>query len=107
VLQTIPARTAREVPIACTLDAGAMPERMAAWQHLAAHVVERVDVPEGVQVRFGSAVSAAEVADLAAKEQACCSFFRFGVGIADGETTLDISAPPEARTMVDALLSAS
>jgi MerR family transcriptional regulator, copper efflux regulator len=97
----------RDVPIACTLDAAAMPERLSAWRKLAASVAERIEVPDGVQVRFAPSVSAAEVADLAAKEHACCSFFCFSVGIGDGETTLTIIAPPEARTAIDALLPAS
>jgi len=46
------------------------------------------------------------VAELAAREQGCCSFMRFSVGIADGETTLTITAPPEAREVIDALLPA-
>jgi DNA-binding transcriptional MerR regulator len=93
--------------IACTLDASEMPKRLSAWRELASNVVERVEVADGVQLRFGADVSAAEVADLAAKEQKCCSFMRFGVGIGDGETTLTITAPVEAREVIDALLPTS
>ena len=104
----IPRRTesADDVAIACTLDAAAMPERLTAWRQLAAKVVERVDVRDGLQLWFASGVDAAAVAELAAREQGCCSFMRFSVGIADGETTLTITAPPEAREVIDALLPA-
>ena len=101
-------KTARqEVPVACTLDLAAMPARLADWHRLAALVVERVDVPDGVHLRFAGDVSPAEVTDLAMKEHACCSFFRFSVGIADAETTLAVTALPEAREMIDVLLPTS
>lgn len=99
--------TTGDVAIVCTLDAAAMPERLAAWRALAAHVVERVDVGDGFRMRFAAGVTAGEVADLAAKEQRCCSFMRFSVGIADGETTLTVTAPPEARELIDALVHVS
>jgi DNA-binding transcriptional MerR regulator len=95
-----------DVPIACTLDTASIPERLAAWRSLAERVVERVDSEDGVRVRFGPEVSAVEVADLAAKEQHCCSFLRFSLDIRDRETILHIAAPPEAREMVDALVPA-
>jgi DNA-binding transcriptional MerR regulator len=106
VSETISVRknSARDVPIACTLDAAAMPERLKAWERLAAKVVERTDVPDGVRWRFAPEVSASEVADLATKEHGCCSFLGFSVGVADGETTLTIDAPPEGRDTIDALL---
>jgi MerR family copper efflux transcriptional regulator len=109
MLQTNPLRKEPklDVPIACTLDAAAIPERLTEWRNLAAKVVERNDLPNGVQLRFMPEVSAADVADLAAKEHGCCSFLRFSVGIADGETTLTIAAPAEAREMIDALLHPS
>src|SRR5439155_1568024 len=58
-----------EMPIACTLDVTEMPGRLAQWRHLAEHVVERADTDDGLRVRFDNRVSAAGVADLAAKEQ--------------------------------------
>lgn len=107
--KTIPSRKepASHVPLACTLDAASMTERTAAWRELAENVVERVDVADGVHLRFSPRVSAADVAGLAAQEQGCCSFLRFSVGIAADGMTLDIAAPPEAREMIDMLLLAS
>ena len=82
-----------------------MPDRLARWQRLAAHVVERTDTDDGVRVRFDNLVSAGEVADLAAAEQGCCSFFAFTLHIAADGTTLDVGAPAEARGLVDMLLT--
>jgi DNA-binding transcriptional MerR regulator len=109
VLETIPFGTdsIRDAPIACTLDPAAMLERVTEWQTLAAKVVERTDAPDGVQLRFTPDVSAAEVAELATKEHGCCSFLDFSVGITNGETTLTIAAPSEARETIDTLLQRS
>jgi DNA-binding transcriptional MerR regulator len=108
-LPTIRQRTTamHDAPIACTLDATTMAERLSLWRNLTAKVVERADTPDGVRLRFASGVSAVEIADLAAKEQGCCAFLRFGLGIVDGATTLDITARADARAMIDALLAAS
>jgi len=91
------------VPIACTLDVNELPDRLAEWRHLAEHAVDRADIDQGVRVRFGRSVSAADVADLAAREQGCCSFFTFTIHIAADGTTLDVTAPADARELVRAL----
>jgi DNA-binding transcriptional MerR regulator len=93
-----------EIPIACSLDADSMSERLEEWGRLASNITARDDTADGVRLRFGPGVSAAEVAELAAREQQCCSFLRFSVGIAGGEVSLDISAPVGARDVIDALL---
>jgi DNA-binding transcriptional MerR regulator len=87
-------------PVACTLDVAEMPGRLAQWRHLGEHVVARTDTDDGMFVRFDTSVSAADVADLAAKEQGCCSFLTFTIHIAGEGTTLDIGAPAEARELV-------
>ena len=96
----------RTQPISCTLEAAEVPDRLARWQRLATHVVERTVTDDGVRVRFDHLVSPGEVADLAAAEQGCCSFFAFTLHIAADGTTLDVGAPAEARELVDVLLTA-
>src|SRR5437016_12497045 len=91
------------VPIACTLDESELPDRLAEWRRLAGHVVDRADTDEGIRVRFDRSVSAADVADLAAREQGCCSFFTFTIHIAADGTTLDVTAPADARELVRTL----
>ena len=92
------------IPIACTLDESELPGRLAEWRRLAEHVVDRADTDEGIRVRFDRSVSAAEVADLAAREQGCCSFFTFTLHIAADGTTLDVTAPADAQELVRTLL---
>ncbi len=91
-------------PIACTLAEAELPGRLARWQRLAAHVVERTDTDDGVRVRFDHTVSAGEVAGLAAEEHACCAFFTFTIHIATDGTTLEVGAPADARALVGLLL---
>jgi hypothetical protein len=100
------AEPASAEPISCTLEAAEVPDRLARWQRLATHVVDRTVTDDGVRVRFDNLVSAGEVADLAAAEQGCCSFFAFTLHIAADGTTLDVGAPAEARELVDMLLTA-
>jgi hypothetical protein len=87
-------------PIVCTLDDTEVPGRLAEWEQLAEHVIERTDTVDGIRVRFDDQVGAAEVADLAAKEQSCCSFFTFTLRIATDGVVLDIAAPEDARELV-------
>ena len=91
-------------PIACTLTSAELPGRLARWQRLAAHVVERTDTDDGIRVRFDRTVSAGEVAGLAAEEHACCAFFTFTIHIATDGTTLEVGAPADARALVGLLL---
>ena len=91
-------------PIACTLDASEVPERLARWAELARHVRERSTIADGVRVTFDPTVAAATVAELAAEELACCAFLSFSLRLDAGTITLDVTAPAEARELVDLLL---
>jgi hypothetical protein len=96
------------VPIACTLDAGALGERLAAWRALLAQVRRREPLEGGVRLRFpAGAALAGEAERLAAAEQACCSFFAFELAVRPDGTVLDVRAPAEARELVDALFGAA
>jgi MerR family copper efflux transcriptional regulator len=91
---------AEGAPIVCTLGADEMPERVDEWRRLAEHVNDRTETPHGLSVWFDRGVTAAEVAELATKERACCSFFSFTVRIDARGTGLEITAPPEAQELV-------
>jgi hypothetical protein len=89
--------------IACSLEATDLPQRVAEWRALLAHVIERTPIENGVRVRFGPGIGAAAVADLADRERGCCAFFEFSIHLARGGVTLDVRAPAEAKALVDAL----
>ena len=91
-------------PIVGTLEASAVPERLARWSELAGHVTERTAIAGGVRVRFDGGMAPGAVATLAADELACCAFLAFSIRLESGTTTLEVTAPDEARDLVDLLL---
>jgi DNA-binding transcriptional MerR regulator len=96
-------------PIACSLGAADVPDRVADWQALLALATGRESLPDGgVSLTFaGDADLATRVARLAAAEQQCCSFFTFTLHLTAGETRLDVEAPADAADVVAALFGGS
>lgn len=90
---------AADVPIACTLAPEQIGDRLSEWQVVLDDVVDRAATPDGVRLTFGS-TPAPTIAALAEQEQQCCAFFGFTVGIGGGVVTLEITAPPDARTIL-------
>ena len=91
---------AADVPIACTLAPDKIGDRLSEWQAVFDDVVDRTATPEGIRLTFRS-TPAATIAGLAEQEQQCCAFFAFTVGIGGGFVTLEITAPPDARAILD------
>jgi DNA-binding transcriptional MerR regulator len=90
-----------EVPVACTLAAADQPERLAEWTELLALVEEREPLDGGVRLRFPTGPQlAGRLADLAAREQACCAFFTFTLRPAADAVVLDVTAPEDAAGVV-------
>lgn len=89
--------------VSCTLAPEHMGARLADWQALVARSVGQEPVDGGRRLHFEPQL-AAEVARLAAAEQACCSFFEFTVRIDSQGTDLTVRAPAEALVLVDTLL---
>ncbi len=89
------------VPVVCTLEAAAQPARLEAWRTVLAKVVRRQAIDGGLRLYFRPAPGfAGQLAELAAQEQACCSFFAFAVRPGSDWVGLDVTAPPEAATVV-------
>ena len=57
-------------------------------------------------VGFRIVECAAAIAGLAEKEQQCCAFLGFSVGIAGGHVTLEITAPADAKAILDEMFGA-
>lgn len=95
----------RTIPIACTLPPSDLPARLAEWHSLAAEAAGRDEVEGGVRLRFSAATGrAARIATLAEAEQGCCGFFDFALAIGPDGLSLTVTAPADARPLVDALL---
>lgn len=102
------ASDARDTSIACTLNAGGMPERVADWQHVLARAERREPLDGGVAVVFPlDAALASELAGLAAAEHTCCRFFDFTLRVATTEIRLEVRAPADAADVVTALFGAA
>ncbi|MGH9187622.1 MAG: MerR family transcriptional regulator [Acidimicrobiales bacterium] len=92
-----------EPAIACTLGAGDIPARLAAWQAALAPVVSRQPIEHGLRLVYPPGSSLAAVADLAAAEHECCMFFRFAITVDGRGAALEVTAPADAQELVTAL----
>ncbi|WP_090764550.1 hypothetical protein [Nonomuraea maritima] len=93
-------------PAACTLPTAEQPLRIAEFDALFADAVWGVARPERVRLRLDLAFSpdnAARAADLAARENGCCSFFTFTLTVAGGSLALEVTVPAEHVQVLDAL----
>ncbi|MDQ3312616.1 MAG: MerR family DNA-binding transcriptional regulator [Actinomycetota bacterium] len=91
------------VPIACTLEAGSMPDRIAAWHAVLATATDRVEVDGGLRIEFGHEVDVGELGRLAAAEQQCCAFFSFLLTVDAAGVALEVRAPELGAAMLTAL----
>ncbi|KQV75284.1 arsenate reductase [Aeromicrobium sp. Root344] len=93
------------VPSTCTLPTVDRPLREAEFDDFFASDVLGVDeLPEGVRVALRTNPEVvARAATLAAREANCCSFFSFDLSIADGRTTMQVSATPEHAEVLAAV----
>lgn len=93
-------------PSACTLPTAEQPLRVAEFDTLFAEAVQALGRPERTRLRldleFGPD-TAARAAELAARENGCCSFFTFTLAIAIGSMALEVTVPAEHVDVLDAL----
>ena len=91
-------------PVACTLDAGSMPGRLADWHAVLAHVRARSTEPDGaLRIEFDDAVALAGLATMVAAEQQCCAFFSFAITLDHRGVALEVRAPEGTEAIVTAL----
>ena len=94
-----------EVSIACTLGAGEVSDRLAAWDRIKACATSRrLRLPSGgVRLEFEPGVDIGELAALVVAEQTCCAFFQFAVTVDGRGVGLEVDAPAEAMDLVAGL----
>lgn len=87
------------VPIACSLDAGSLADRVEEWRTLVASSVVEVEAePTAVHLVLdpsGPALVAA--VELAQREKQCCPFFDVVIDIGAQQRTLSLSVPDGAE----------
>ncbi|MEV0348297.1 hypothetical protein AB0H88_21195 [Nonomuraea sp. NPDC050680] len=94
------------VPSACTLPTAEQPLRVAEFDALFAEVVLAIQRPDPTRLRLEliiTAENAARAAELAARENGCCSFFTFTLTIADGAMGLEVRVPEQRVDVLNAL----
>jgi hypothetical protein len=82
-----------------------MPQRVKDWREVNAEVSAREATATGVRLVFARGVDVGRLASLAAAEQDCCTFLRFGLTLGLEDVTLEISGADDARAVIDALVA--
>ena len=95
-------------PIACTLDGGSIPDRVADWQAVL-HTAGTRRATEGgaLRIEFDEHVDLAEVTRLMVAEQECCTFFSFVVTVDARGIALEVAAPDAAAEIVGLVFGAA
>ena len=96
-----------EVPIACTLEPGAISDRVAEWATVLAEVTRRIGVDGGVRIEFGPDVDLGDLGRLIGAEQRCCAFFNFALTVDATGIALEVRAPELANELITDLFGAA
>jgi hypothetical protein len=95
------------VPVlACSLSVSEGTARAARWRELVgAHLLSRTTTADGLRLAFpsGDAAIARELDALVAAERECCPFLGLAVERFDDALVLDVTGPPEAARIVEAM----
>jgi DNA-binding transcriptional MerR regulator len=85
--------------LACTLEPGAMPDRVADWERVLDNAKARIATSDGgLRVEFGADadLDLGHLARLVDAEQRCCQFFAFAITVDHRGTALEVRAPDAA-----------
>ena len=95
-----------DLPVACTLGPDALQARREQLlPGLIARAVERIEVPEGLRLRFNDADTLGAIAHVIEVERRCCRFLRFALTAepGDGPIWVEVTGPAGTRAFLDAL----
>ncbi len=102
-LMSKPATSNESAPIACTLDSGAVGQRLNDWQRVHDHVEYREPVDNGVRLVLDAGAPIDAVAQLMVAEHDCCRFFEFALVVDGRGVALEVRAPADAQPLVDSI----
>lgn len=93
--------------IACSLSSAGRATRAAAMAELARDALtERRPTPDGAHLRFRADPGVERrLRELVAAERECCPFLDLDLTARGGDLVLDVTAPPEASEIVEALFA--
>jgi MerR family copper efflux transcriptional regulator len=92
-----------DLPIACTLNATELDDRLSTVEALRRDALAgQSEIPGGVRMHLRNAPGIeARVRKLAAAESRCCAFLSFRIETTEDEVLLDITGAPEARPVIN------
>jgi hypothetical protein len=94
-----------EDPIACSLEAGALEQRLTAIAEIGADSLISRQAEDGCHLlRFrADAATRRRLEEIIAAEAECCSFLELSLDHNGGELVLSIAAPRDAQALADGL----
>lgn len=103
-LMALPLTSTNYGPVtACTLDGSERTERADRWRAALTAVAACISIPNGVRLTFDPASAhVGELAELAAAESGCCSFFDLSLHFTD-PPTMEVRASADALVLVHEL----
>lgn len=97
----------RDLPIACTLDAGGLDDRMALWRQVNAQVMSRSRSSDAIDVTYRPTSEVRELLpELAAAERDCCAFAEWTVTEAEDAVHLRVTSSADGLDALEAMLPA-
>ncbi len=96
-----------DVPIACTLESGAISDRVTEWANVLSSATRRVGIDGGLRIEFDSSIDLGELGTLIGAEQQCCAFFNFSLTVDTTGIALEVRAPELAAEMITELFGAA
>ena len=87
--------------LVCTLEPGAMPDRLADWERVLHRAqARRTTADGGLRIEFDADMDIGDLAHLVGAEQRCCQFFAFAITVDHRGSALEIRAPESAAGIV-------
>jgi MerR family copper efflux transcriptional regulator len=102
-----PVTVAGDIPIACSLEPGAMASRRTEWVAVLDGATRRTATDGGVRIELARDVDLGELGRLIGAEQHCCAFLRFTLTVDADGTALDVRAPEMAADLVSGLFGSA
>jgi hypothetical protein len=99
---------ADDIPIACSLGAGELQQRLGAIEEVGARsLLSRTMQDEGHLLRFRpESGTRRQLEGIIAAEAECCSFLDLSLREDEGELVMSIAAPKDAQALADGLADA-
>ena len=87
--------------LVCTLEPGAMPDRLADWERVLDRAQARLATADGgLRIEFDADIDIGDLARLVGAEQRCCRFFAFAITVDHRGPALEVRAPESAAGIV-------